>query len=166
MATSAGDARGPNVPTTFHRVFVGCASSSQRQIAGVSTSDTIAAASLFVTFVALGVAWYAVWRANRTTSAATLVTLNEGFRSAWGRFFSANEQQKTAELAELLNLFEIACAIRQEGSVSGNSAELLREYLDDVLRLLTGNAYICERVGPLLQNEATFIFVRRFLKDN
>jgi len=132
----------------------------------LNTSDAIASASLLIASVALVVACYAVSRANRTTSAATLVTLNEGFRSAWGRFFSAKDEQKTAELAELLNLFEIACAIRQEGSVSGNSAELLREYLDNVLRLLTSNAYICQQVGPLLQNEATFVFVRRFLKES
>jgi hypothetical protein len=132
----------------------------------VNTSDAIASASLFVAFVALAVACYAILRANKTTSAATLVSLNEGFRSAWGRFFTAKEEQKTAELAELLNLFEIACAIRLEGSVSGNSAELLREYLDNVLRLLTGNSYICQQVGPLLQNEATFIFIRKFLKDS
>jgi hypothetical protein len=113
---------------------------------------------------ALAVACYAILRANKTTSAATLVTLNEGFRSAWGRFFLAEGEQKALELAELLNLFEIACAIREERSVSGNSAELLREYLDDVLRLLTGNTYICQQVGPLLQDERTFIFIKRFLK--
>ena len=131
----------------------------------MNTSDIIASASLLVAFIALGIACYAISRANRTTSAATLVSLNEGFRSAWSRFLSAKEEQKTAELAELLNLFEIACAIRQEGSVSGNSAELLREYLDNVLRLLTSNAYICQQVRPLLQDEATFMFVRRFLKE-
>ena len=95
-----------------------------------------------------------------------MVTLNEGFRNAWQRFFSAKDElEKTTELAELLNLFEIACAIRQEGSVSGNSAELLREYLDSVLGLLTSNSYICEKAGALLQGDTTFIFVRRFLKE-
>jgi hypothetical protein len=132
----------------------------------LNTSDIIASASLVVAFVALAVAWHAILRGNKTTSAATLVSLNEGFRSAWGRFFLAKEEQKAAELAELLNLFEIACAIRQEGSVSGNAAELLQEYLDNVLRLLTGNTYICQQVVPLLQNERTFVFIKRFLKDS
>jgi hypothetical protein len=50
--------------------------------------------------------------------------------------------------------------------VSGNSAELLREYLDNVLRLLTSNAHICVQVEPLLQDKTTFIFVKRFLKVN
>jgi hypothetical protein len=131
----------------------------------LNTSDIIASGSLLVAFIALGISYYAISRANRTTSAATLVSLNEGFRSAWSRFLSAKKEQQEVELAELLNLFEIACAIRQEGSVSGNSAELLREYLDNVLRLLIGNSYICEQAGRLLQDETTFIFVRRFLKE-
>lgn len=131
----------------------------------MSTSDAIASVSLVIAFVALAVAWYAIRRANRTTSAATMVTLNEGFRSAWGRFFSAREEQKTAELAELLNLFEIACAIRQEGSVSGNSAVLLQEYLRNVLRLLGETPNISSQVTPLLQDNSTFSFVRRFLRE-
>ena len=85
----------------------------------MNAPDAVAATSLLVGCVALGVGFYAVNRANKTTSAATMVTLNEGFRTAWGRFLSASEQQKTTELADLLNLFEIACAVWQEGSVSG-----------------------------------------------
>jgi hypothetical protein len=133
----------------------------------VSGSDTIAFASLLVACVALGVAWFAIKRANKTTSAATMVTLNEGFRSAWDRFFLATGEQKTAELAELLNLLEIACAVRQEGSLSGNSVKLLDEYLKSVLRMLTSNAYICDQVELLLlQDKTTFIFIKHFLSAN
>jgi hypothetical protein len=85
---------------------------------------------------------HAIGRANKTTSAATMVTLSEGFRSAWGRLVSAEEQQKSDEVAELLNLLEIACAIRMEGCLSGNSARLLEDYLKSVLRIVT-------RVNPL-----------------
>jgi hypothetical protein len=71
-----------------------------------------------------------------------MVTLSEGFRSAWGRLLSAEEQQKSDEVAELLNLLDIACAIRMEGCLSGNSARLLEDYLKSVLRIVT-------RVNPL-----------------
>lgn len=111
----------------------------------MNTSDAIATASLAVAFCALAVAWYAIKRANKTTSAATMVTLNEGFRSAWGRFLAAEGNQRETELAELLNLFEIASAIWLEGSVSGHSAELMGEYLDNVLRMLTND--------PLARND-------------
>lgn len=93
-----------------------------------------------------------------------MVTLIEGFRSAWERFFSPNEGEKRTELAELLNLLEVACAIWLERSVSGNSAKLLDEYLNNVLRLLTANAYASEEVKLLLQDRTTFVFIRRYFK--
>jgi hypothetical protein len=125
----------------------------------------MACASLAVAIVALVIAWYAIKRANKTTSAATMVTLNEGFRSAWTRFFAAEGADRETELAELLNLFEIACAICLEGSLSGNSAVLIREYLNNVLRMLAGNDYARTHVDPLLQDANTFIFIKRFLKS-
>ena len=130
----------------------------------MTSSDVIAAASLVVSSVALIVAWYAIKRANKTTSASTMVTLNEGFRSAWSRFFAASGIQQEIELAELLNLLEIACAIRLEGSLSGNSAALMSEYLENVLLLLVKDSYSREHVPALLQNAETFIFIKRFLK--
>ena len=84
----------------------------------VNPADSLALGSLAVAVIALCLSWYAITRANRSTSAATLVTLNEGFRQAWERFFQAQGAQQDAELAELLNLFEIACAIYLEGSLS------------------------------------------------
>ena len=117
-----------------------------------------------VASVALSVAWYAIKRANKTTSASTMVTLNEGFRSAWSRFFAASGTQQEIELAELLNLLEIACAIRLEGSLSGHSATLMSEYLENVLLLLVKDTYSREHIPPLLQNADTFIFIKRFLK--
>lgn len=131
----------------------------------MSTSDAIASASLLVASVALIIAWYAIKRANKTTSAATMVTLNEGFRSAWSRFFAAaGTAQQEIELAELINLFEIACAIRLEGSLSGHSAELMSEYLENVLQLLVSNPYALANVPPLLQDAKTFKFIKQFLR--
>ena len=131
----------------------------------MSSSDAIASASLIVASIALLIAWYAIRRANKTTSAATMVTLNEGFRNAWSRFFLASgPAQKEIELAELINLFEIACAIRLEGSLSGHSAELIGEYLENVLRLLVTNPYALEHIPPLLQNLTTFKFIKQFLR--
>ena len=131
----------------------------------VNTSDLIAPASLVTAFVALGVSWYAIRRANRTTSAATLVTLNEGFRQAWARFFVAEGDKRREELAELLNLFEIACAIYLEKSLSGNSRTLMFEYIDSILRILVRNDYTNAEITSLLESESTFIFIRKFLKQ-
>src|SRR6266849_6392399 len=76
-------------------------------------------------------------RANAIASAATFVTLNEGFRQAWERCLRPQDEDATNyELAELLNLLEIACAIYLEKSLSGNSRKLISEYLESALSLL------------------------------
>ena len=130
----------------------------------MSTSDLIASVALAVALAALGVSWYGIRRANRTTSAATLVTLNEGFRQAWERFLADDIQDRDYELAELMNLLEIACAAHGEGSITGNSHTLLFDYLNRVLRALIHNSYANEQIGLLLQSKDTYKFVRRFLK--
>jgi len=132
----------------------------------VTPSDWIAAASLGVAAAALAISVYAIVRANKTTSAATLVTLNEGFRQGWEKYLQGLTTEPDAasyHLAELLNLLEIACAIYLEGSVSGNSRKLLVEYLDNALSLLTSIPSVDDQVLQLLQNEKTFSFIKGFL---
>jgi hypothetical protein len=74
----------------------------------MSTSDWIAASSLGVSLVALLIALYGIRRANKTASAAAFVTLNEGFRQSWDRYFKAigspDGDPAASELGELLNL--------------------------------------------------------------
>jgi len=130
----------------------------------VSTSDDIALASLAVALVSLYISLYAVRKANATTSAATLVSLNESFRQAWERCLqpSAAEDPTNSDLADLLNLIEIASAIYLDGSVSGNSRKLILEYLNNVLSHITENPSLNDRVPSLLQDDSTFIFMKRF----
>lgn len=132
----------------------------------MNTSDWLAAASLAVSVVALSIAFYAIRRANKTTSAATFVALNESFRQAWVRFFAAQEEEeKHYELAELMNLFEIACAIYLEKSLTGNSRKLEEGYINSVLKALVKSDYAKAKVPRLLEDEGTFEFVRLFLKE-
>jgi hypothetical protein len=133
----------------------------------VSTSDWVAVASLAVAIAAMGVSIFAIRRANKTTSAATLVTLNEGFRQAWERCLQTQSGADAAEynLAELLNLLEIGCAIYLEKSLTGNSRELMREYLGNVLGLLAKTETINDQALRLLQTPKTFSFIKQFLKQ-
>ena len=132
----------------------------------VDLSLQIATASLVVSFTALSVAWYGIRRANKTSSAATLVTLNEGFRQAWGRYFEAPAERQQYELAELLNLFEIACAIYLEKSLTGNSRELVFEYIDGMLKIVVRNENSSEWVRhELLQSKTTFKFIKQFINE-
>jgi hypothetical protein len=129
------------------------------------TTDLIAEASLVVAVAALGLAAYSVFRANKTTSAATLVALNEAFRQAWERSLrcSPTEPQLKNEIAELLNLLEIACAVYLEKSISGNSRSLLVEYLNNVFAILIKTPSFSSLVPKLMQTENTFIFIKKFL---
>ena len=133
----------------------------------MTQSDWIATASLGVAAAALAISIYAILRANMTTSAATLITLNEGFRQAWERCLQAFSEPATTNdsLADLLNLLEIACAIYLEKSLTGNSRKLMSDYLRSTLSLLIKTPVINDRAFLLLQTEETFIFIKKFLKE-
>ena len=133
----------------------------------MNSSDWIAAASLGVAAAALGISIYAIHRANKTASAATLVTLNEGFRQAWERCLQTPPTPDAPhyDLAELLNLLEIACAIYLEKSFTGNSGRLMSEYLQSTLSLLIKTPVINDEAFQLLQTAETFMFIKKFLKE-
>jgi hypothetical protein len=133
----------------------------------VQTSDWIAAASLGVSFAALGVAWYAAFKANRNSSAATLVTLNEAYREAWERFLSKelDDKARHRRFCELMNLIETGCGIVVEGSLSGVSKKMITIYLNDVLALLKGNEYAKAHVPAMMHSPTTFEYLKAFLKS-
>ena len=120
--------------------------------------------SLAVALIALRVAHVALHRSDRNASAATLVTLNDGFRQGWKRFIDANNPDtKDYEFAELMNLFEIACAIHLDDSVHGASKELLEDYLCRTLSLIGENDYAKARLIALRETHNTFKFLAAFL---
>lgn len=125
--------------------------------------DLIAATSVAVSVIALAVAVVAIRKADRNSSAATTVTLNEAFRQAWPRFLSANDEDRQYEFSELMNLLEIGCAIYLEGSISGISRELIEEYLGNTLSLLESNEDARSRIELMRHSPTTFRYVRQFL---
>ena len=136
----------------------------------MSSSDWIALSSLAVSLSALLIAVYGIRRANRTAAAAAFVTLNECLRQSWDRYFkvtkSPDDDPAATELGELLNLFEIACAMYCEGSLDGNVRTLAEEYMNNILRALVKSDETKERVATaLLQSKTTFVFIRRFLDE-
>lgn len=130
-------------------------------MAGLTQSDWIATASGFIALIALGVAVYAIRRSNRNSSIATLVTLNDGFRQAWHRFLSAQQEAaRSYEFSELMNLVEIAAAIEWEGSLAGVSREIASEYLAHNLRMLENNDYAREKIQAAVHDPTTFKYTR------
>jgi hypothetical protein len=130
----------------------------------VSVSDF---ATIAIALSAIAVAVAAIWRSDKNSSAAVLVTLNEGFRQGWHRYLSLLPEGKEAdlryELSELTNLFEIACAIHQDGAVHGASKELLEDYLSQTLALFEADETARRWITEMRQTPTTFKFLIRFL---
>lgn len=129
-------------------------------------ADKIALVSLFASLAAFAVSVFAVIRANNTTSGSTIVSLNEAFRQAWDRYVNAAPKQQSYELAELMNLLEIACAVYLEWSLSGNARKLIFGYLQRNLSELIKNKQISAEIERLLQDKETFLFIKTFLRNN
>lgn len=122
------------------------------------------AAALLVAIVALSVAIFTVWRSDRNASAATLVTLYEALRSAWGRYLQAEApERREFEVAELANLLELACAVYLDGGVHGAAREMLGEYLNEVLEILGSDREMRKQLSELKERPNTYKYLKRFL---
>ena len=131
----------------------------------------IAAWTLFFTILALGVAILALYvavrairRGNKNSSTATLVALYEGFRQAWRRYLgAADERTKQYEFSELLNLFELTCAVHSEHSLVGVSRDLAGSYIRESFQLIEDNEDARSRIARTLTTPRTFEHIRKFL---
>jgi len=124
----------------------------------------VAIVSLLVALGAFGIAWFAAQRSDRNASAATLVTLNEGFRQGWRRYLDETaSDRRNYELAELVNLFEIACATYLDKAIHGHSRELLEDYLCRTLTLIAENTDARQQVVEMTEAPTTFKYLALFL---
>jgi hypothetical protein len=130
----------------------------------MQTADEIAVASLLTAAAALAVAVYAIFRGNRNTSAATVIALNEAIRQGWERFLPIQGDVQIDQLPELLNLFEVACAISLEGSLAGVSKSLMDDYLKSVIRMLAAHPITVAAIPALLGDKTTFQHIKKYLK--
>lgn len=120
--------------------------------------------ALVVSGAALSIAVFTVWRTDRNSSAATLVSLYEAMRAAWGRYFQAEKpEQINFEFAELINLIELACAVYLDAAVHGAMREMLEEYLIEVLDLLRADGEARNRMVDLMERPNTYKYLKRFL---
>lgn len=123
------------------------------------------ATALIVSSAALGIAIFTVWRSNRNTSAATLVSLYEALRAAWGRYLQAEKpDQVEFEFAELINLIELACAVYLDAAVHGATREMLEEYLVEVLEILRADDVARKRMAGLMERPNTYKYLKLFLR--
>ena len=93
-----------------------------------------------------------------------IVTMNQGFADSWRRLVSVASDRKAHEFAEMMNGFEIAAAIHQEGSVRGVAKELLEDYLCRALSMLNEDEGAKQMIADLLDTPSTFRYVIQFLE--
>ena len=121
--------------------------------------------SLAVAVVALRVAYIALKRSDRNASAGMVVALNQGFADAWRHFQDETGPRQGFEFAELLNTFENAAAIHQEGSLHGVAKELVEDYLCSALEIINTDLDAQRRVGQLRDTAKTFRWLIAFRNE-
>lgn len=140
----------------------------------MQTADWIALASLAVAFASLGFSYYAIRKSDINASAAMLVTLSEAFREGWDRVLSSiktiqkdpnSEDTRYKSFSELLNLFEVACAIINEKSIAGFSKQMIHKYLVGSLGLIVANDYARNQIPTMFTDETTFEHIKGFIKS-
>ncbi len=145
-----------------------------------SRGDLIAIWSLIGGFTAVLIAILTLRRGNKNSSVASMIPLNAEIRDMWDEYIAsftsldfttsleleALEREISTKLERLLNVLELAAAIEVEGTLSGVSRVLMRDYLSRMLDIIISDDYTNARVSELLQDDSTFIFIRRFLKKS
>ena len=107
----------------------------------------------------------ALRRSDRNASAGIVVALNQGFADAWRHFQDAEDSRADFEFAELMNSFEIAAAVHQEGSLHGVAKELVEEYLCAALEIINTDSDAQRRVGELRDTARTFRWLIAFRNE-
>jgi hypothetical protein len=137
-------------------------------------SFVVALASFIAAIASVYVAVCATRKSDKNASVAMLVTLSEAFRDGWQRVFSSikaiqrepdGEDTRYTSFSELLNIFEIACAIMNEKSLAGFSKEIIHKYLVDSLELIIHNEYARSQIPRMLTDETTFEHIKTFIKS-
>ncbi len=127
-------------------------------------SDTLSSVGLVVTVISVVVAVVAINKGARNASASAIVTMNAEFRTLWNTFlFAEQEREKAFYFSELLNLYEIACGIYLENSLSGVSRELIGEYITETLAHIENSDDCRRRLGEARTGPTTFKYLKKFL---
>lgn len=91
------------------------------------------------------------------------MTLYEAFRQGWSRFQNETDPDRSRyEMAELMNTFEIACAIHQDKSIHGHSREVLEEYLCDTISKFARDDDAAQCIRAMRDGPSTFKFLALF----
>lgn len=117
-----------------------------------------------ITIGALVVALWQLSLSKRSGSVTALVALHDALRECWTDYLTAPPEKRALAFGDLCNTIEIACAAFGDKVFFAESQRILESYLLRSLKLIEGNAMALQDFLDLLQEPATFINIRRFLK--
>lgn len=124
----------------------------------------VAALSLLV---AVGGIWIAIWtlgRGNRNSSAALVYSMHLGFIEAWESYLGEKDDDlRPLKMSNILGLIETSAAIHCDTAMVGASAELMEEYLRDVLGHIASRPELVAEVEAMRHTPTTFVFLDRFI---
>ncbi|HEX7760119.1 MAG TPA: hypothetical protein VF459_11490 [Caulobacteraceae bacterium] len=122
--------------------------------------------SLVIALVALYVARTALKNADRNSSAAQVVALQDAISVGWRRFLTTIEASwKDHEFAELINVFETAASLHQEGALQGKAKKMVYLHLCNSLELISENDEARARIAKLREAPVTFEYLVDFVKE-
>jgi hypothetical protein len=122
--------------------------------------------SLVIALVALQIARVALKNADRNASAALVVTLQDSISAGWRRFLTTVEAAwKDYEFAELMNVFETAASVHQEGALQGNAKKMVEAHLCNSLELISRNDDAKSRIAKLRETPETFRYLIDFVRE-
>lgn len=119
-----------------------------------------------IALVALYIARNALKNADRDSSAALVVALQDAISVGWRRFLTTMETAwKDYEFAELMNIFETAASVHQEGALQGNAKKMVYLHLCNSLELISGNDDARRRIAALREAPVTFEYLIDFVRE-
>ncbi len=148
-----------------------------------SRGDVIALVALVLSVIAFLVALYTLHRGNLNSSVASMIPLHAEIRERWEEYLNSFsfrgldtrdvdnvnwdvvDAHIASRLERLMNVLEIAAAVEVEGTFSGVSRLLMRDYVRRMLDAVISDDYTSTQVSKLLQDENTFLFIRRFIGE-
>ncbi len=122
--------------------------------------------SLLIALVALFIARAALKNSDRNASAALVVALQDSISVGWRRFLTTAEvTRKDYEFAELMNVFETAASVHQEGALQGRAKNMVEAHLCNSLELISDNDDAQLRIAKLRGAPETFRHLIDFVHE-
>lgn len=121
---------------------------------------------MVIALVALTIARSALKNADRNASAALVVTLQDSISAGWRRFLMTLEAfWKDYEFAELMNVFETAASVHQEGTLQGNAKKMVEAHLCNSLEMISQDQDAKSRIAKLRESPDTFRYLIQFVAE-